>query len=65
METLGEFSATHKANIGLLKNIARSLIFFLQGAIRANLTPLFVRDDLMNLGLSEDHASIFIIAIKV
>ena len=51
MESVNEFSSTHGVNLNGLKNIIRGVLIFFKGAVRANLTPLYVKEDLLNFGI--------------
>jgi len=58
MDNLGEFAQEQGVNVNSLKIIVRGVILFFKGAIKENLTPLYVKEDLVNLGLTEDKAII-------
>lgn len=51
MESVSEFSSTHGVNANALKTIIRAVLIFFKGAVRANLTPLYVKEDLLILGM--------------
>ena len=58
VEAVREFAENHGANPAALKNLVSSALFFFQGAIRANLTPSMVKEDLTNCGISEENANV-------
>jgi len=58
IENIEAFAGEHSINVNALKNIVNSVVLFFKGAIRRNLTPLNVRDDLVNFGLPEAKANI-------
>eukprot|EP01089_Gocevia_fonbrunei_P000885 TRINITY_DN10865_c0_g1_i1.p1 TRINITY_DN10865_c0_g1~~TRINITY_DN10865_c0_g1_i1.p1 ORF type:complete len:149 (+),score=12.61 TRINITY_DN10865_c0_g1_i1:227-673(+) len=47
------FSQEHKINVNRLKGTLRSTLLFLKGSLKYNLTPLYVYEDLIQLGLDE------------
>jgi len=58
MDTVGSFAQEHGINANALKNLIRALLLFFKGAVRANLTPLYVKEDLVNLGLTDGNANV-------
>jgi len=54
IKTLAE---KHSINASVLQKIITSSYFFFQESIRTNLTPLFLKEDLINFGLSEVRAT--------
>jgi len=48
-------SKKHSFNIGSLAKIVKSSLFFFENAIRSNLTPLYLKEDLTNFGISEER----------
>eukprot|EP01132_Coremiostelium_polycephalum_P010083 gene10083-12368_t len=53
---LSDYSSKHGVNENSLKNIVRGVIIFLKGAVKYNLTPAYVKEDLINFRLSEEQA---------
>jgi hypothetical protein len=58
VEAIREFAEKHKANAAALKNLVSSALYFFQGALRSNLTPLMVKEDLSNFGISAENAEL-------
>eukprot|EP01112_Ceratiomyxa_fruticulosa_P009445 TRINITY_DN2459_c0_g2_i6.p1 TRINITY_DN2459_c0_g2~~TRINITY_DN2459_c0_g2_i6.p1 ORF type:complete len:201 (+),score=46.18 TRINITY_DN2459_c0_g2_i6:164-766(+) len=59
MDKVGVFAAAHSINLNALKSIVRGVLVFCKGALRSNVSPPHVKDDLVNLGLTEEKADIF------
>mmetsp|Transcript_17512 Transcript_17512/g.24300 ORF Transcript_17512/g.24300 Transcript_17512/m.24300 type:complete len:201 (-) Transcript_17512:1717-2319(-) len=55
-DTIVSFSENHNINQMVLKTLTQGLLFFFKGAIRNNLSPLFVKEDLQTLGLAEEKS---------
>lgn len=56
LSDLDEFAEKYGMAPGSLKNVVRGLFYFFKEAIRSNLNPTYVKEDLENLGMSEEHA---------
>lgn len=56
MEAVAAFAAAHSASPNALKNPLRGALLFFKGALKSNLTPAYVKEDLIELGLAEDKA---------
>jgi len=54
MEGIGEFASEHGVNVNALKGPLRGALIFFKGALRSNLTPSHVQEDLTKLGLDKD-----------
>ncbi len=59
MDKVGSFATTHGINVNALKTIVRGVLVFCKGALRANVSPAHVKDDLVALGLTEENVSNF------
>jgi len=59
MDKVGSFAATHSINLNALKGIVRGVLVFCKGALRSNVSPPHVKDDLVALGLTEEKADLF------
>ncbi|XP_078595951.1 COMM domain-containing protein 7-like [Branchiostoma floridae x Branchiostoma japonicum] len=57
LQQLDEFAEHHGISAGPLKNVVKSLLSVLNGALRRNLTPALLKEDLTNLGVTEERAS--------
>ncbi|XP_065829265.1 COMM domain-containing protein 7-like [Oscarella lobularis] len=55
---LGEFAAEQGINPGGLKNVVRSFLAFLKVALRKNLSPPHLEEDLQQLGLSTEKSAL-------
>lgn len=58
MEDVASFSSKHQISGSSIKNTTRALLFFFKNALRVNLTPQFVKEDLQNFGLNEDKSAL-------
>lgn len=58
MSQISDFSSEHGLNSSALKNVVKSLLSFLKSAIKGNLTPAQVKEDLEHLGLSAENSSL-------
>jgi hypothetical protein len=58
MDDVASFSSKHSIGGTAIKNTARALLFFFKNALRVNLTPQFVKEDLQNFGLSEEKSNL-------
>lgn len=56
---LEEFAAANSLPVNGLKNITKSLLIFYKAALKKNLSTSHVKDDLVQLGLSDEKASQF------
>jgi len=56
MEQVPAFAGKHSLNASSVKNSVRALVFFFKNALRVNLTPQYVKEDLINFGLSAEKA---------
>ena len=65
MGSVNEFSATHGVNMNALKAIIRGVLIFFKGAVRANLTPLYVKEDLLNFGMTTHIILPYIYSISI
>jgi len=54
--SIAAFCDSNKVNSTTFKSTVRGVVFFLKSSIRSNSTPLFVKEDLVSLGLEEDKA---------
>ncbi|CAH1265291.1 COMMD7 [Branchiostoma lanceolatum] len=57
LQQLDEFAEHHGISAGPLKNVVKSLLSVLNGALRRNLTPALLKEDLTNLGVTEERAA--------
>ncbi|KYQ91020.1 COMM domain-containing protein 7 [Tieghemostelium lacteum] len=53
-----EFASDQSLSENLLKNICRGFMVFLKGSVKLNLTPTYVKEDLINFRLSEEQAEL-------
>jgi len=58
LEEVRGFADAHHVNARALKNGVRSMLLFFQGALKHNLTPSQVRDDLAAVGLKAEAAAL-------
>jgi len=58
MQSVGSFAQEQNITNNAIKSIIRSVLLFFKGAIRSNLSPLHLKEDLMNLGLAEGNATL-------
>jgi len=56
MELLSTFGNANAISLNSLKSISNGILNFFKGAIRANLSLTLVKEDLLNLGLTEENA---------
>jgi hypothetical protein len=56
LSELEGFATEHSLGLAALKNLVKSILIFFKAALRKNLSPSYVRDDLVQLGLSEERA---------
>eukprot|EP01137_Pigoraptor_chileana_P011565 Opistho-2@62650 len=56
LEGLQSFAEEHGVGLGGLKNVVRGTLTFMKGAMRSNLTPANVKDDLILLGIPADRS---------
>ncbi|XP_022107826.1 COMM domain-containing protein 7-like [Acanthaster planci] len=54
---LDDFARDQGVSVAPLRNIVRSLITILNNAVRRNMTPTQLEEDLVSLGLSEERAT--------
>jgi hypothetical protein len=47
---LSEFAEDHGINMGGLKTVVRGVLVFFTGAVKTNLSPVHVRDDMLEFG---------------
>ncbi|XP_034021423.1 COMM domain-containing protein 7-like, partial [Thalassophryne amazonica] len=59
VQQLSEFAGKNGMSGGPLKNLMKSILLVPQGALKKNLTPEQLKDDLVILGLNEDKAAHF------
>ncbi|XP_064632931.1 COMM domain-containing protein 7-like [Lineus longissimus] len=59
LSQLEEFASEHGVPAGPLKNVIKSLLTIPNSALKKNLSPTHLKEDLVNLGLSEEKASHF------
>ncbi|EGC32367.1 hypothetical protein DICPUDRAFT_38509 [Dictyostelium purpureum] len=64
MKSISDFSQQHSVNENTIKNIVRGCIVFFKGSAKNNLTPDYVKEDLINFKLSEDQAKIVSLKYK-
>ncbi|KAI8511696.1 COMM domain-containing protein 7 [Branchiostoma belcheri] len=57
LQQLDEFAEHHGISAGPLRNVVKSVLSVLNGALRRNLTPALLKEDLTNLGVTEERAS--------
>ena len=50
MSQISEFAEEHGVSTNALKNVTKTLLSFFKSAIRSNLTPTHLKEDLENLG---------------
>lgn len=58
-ERLTSFAEMHSVNVRALKNVARGVISFFEGAAKHNLSPRQVAEDCVALGLTEEATGFF------
>ncbi|XP_038069398.1 COMM domain-containing protein 7-like [Patiria miniata] len=54
---LDDFAREEGVSVAPLRNIVRSLITILNNAVKRNMTPAQLKEDMVNLGLSEERAT--------
>lgn len=54
---LEQFAASQSLGVNALKNVVKSYLIFLKAAMKRTLSPSHVKEDLEQLGLSEDRAT--------
>lgn len=57
-EALEAFSEEHGVNLKALRGIIRGVLFFFAEALKKNLSPAHIKEDLVKLGLKEDSAEV-------
>lgn len=55
---LARFGERHGVNLKALKNIIRGVLFFFVEALKKNLSPAHIKEDLVKLGLKEPKAEV-------
>ncbi|XP_010874028.1 COMM domain-containing protein 7 [Esox lucius] len=60
LQQLSEFAGENGMSAGPLKNLMKSVLLIPHGALKKNLTPDQIKEDLLTLGLSEDKADYFL-----
>lgn len=56
MSQVSEFAGEHGVSTNALKNVVKSLLGFFKSALKSNLTPAQVKEDLEHLGLSAENS---------
>ncbi|KAL6076342.1 COMM domain-containing protein 7 [Balamuthia mandrillaris] len=56
MEGVSEFAESNGISLNALKNTLRGALVFFKGALKNNLTPAYVKEDLVQLGIAEEKA---------
>jgi len=56
LEDIATFGNEQGLGQNALRNIVRGFIFFCREALKTNLTPAYVKEDLVRMGLNEDKA---------
>ncbi|KAL3851798.1 hypothetical protein ACJMK2_015506 [Sinanodonta woodiana] len=59
MSQLEDFAANHGVAVGPLKNVFKSLLAIPNSALKKSLGPSQVKEDFLNLGLSEEKSELF------
>jgi len=59
MEKIAEFAGQHGVNVNALKGIVRGVLIFCRGALQEHLSPQFLKEDLLALGLNDDKGEVF------
>ncbi|KAL5014283.1 hypothetical protein ScPMuIL_008553 [Solemya velum] len=57
LSQLDEFSEQNSLSSAALKNVFKSLLYIPNSALRRNVTPAQLKEDFVNLGLSDDRSS--------
>lgn len=58
LSQLEEFASRHSLGLNALKNLVKSVLIFFKAALKRNLSPGHVNEDLLQLGLSEEKATL-------
>ncbi|KAJ7373189.1 COMM domain-containing protein 7 [Desmophyllum pertusum] len=56
MSQVAEFAGEHGVSTNALKNVVKSLLNFFKSALKSNLTPAQVKEDMEHLGLSAENS---------
>ncbi|XP_068688197.1 COMM domain-containing protein 7-like [Montipora foliosa] len=56
LSQVSDFAADHGLSFNAFKNVVKSLLSFLKNAMKSNLTPAQVKEDLEHLGLSAENS---------
>jgi len=62
MSNLNTFAQKFSIQIPALKSTVRGVVYFFKAALKQNLSPQYLRDDLVTFGLPEDKANV--VALK-
>jgi hypothetical protein len=57
LEQVPSFAAQHSLNATQLKNCVRAFVYFFKNALRVNLSPPHLKEDLVNFGIGDESAS--------